>query len=289
VRRGVGPCGFLRRRRCLKHLGILPKFAKCAQNFFEIAWATSLWRRQLAPALPIARRSYVLSRVFDAELALRRCLSMSVGRRLSVANLPGAVNFIPPAAHSALFHRYAISHIGFRNCAFVVSHDDELLCLTNRSTCGEAVDVAFIERRIYFRRECRTDSVAPCKSQIASDAVIARSPPLNNETLCSCFPGGLAADFNPAVRGSFSSTSDKSARRRRRAPQTFRGSYRTCENVSANNFLVVELICAITSSNSAREFVRSLFCPSRICSVLRARHTRWTASRLTGPCCRAGS
>jgi hypothetical protein len=93
-------------------------------------------------------------RVFDRELALRRCLAMSVGRRLFGGNLPGCGQFHPnQPAHSALFHRYAIKHIGFRNCAFVVSHDDELALLNESiQDAGEAVDVAFIERRISSSR-----------------------------------------------------------------------------------------------------------------------------------------
>jgi len=71
---------------------------------------------------------------------------------------------------------------------------------------------AFIERRILLRRECRTDSVAHVIANSNATAVMARSPPLSNETLCSCLPGGLALISIPQLSGSFSSSNDKSAR-----------------------------------------------------------------------------
>jgi hypothetical protein len=72
---------------------------------------------------------------------------------------------------------------------------------------------------------------------------MARSPPLSNETLCSCLPGGLALISMPQLSGSFSSSSDKSARPPLKSSANISRKFmRTCENVSANNFLVVELI-----------------------------------------------
>src|SRR6266536_2306460 len=54
-------------------------------------------------------------------------------------------------AHAALLHRDTIKHIRFCNRAFVVGHDDELALLYEPvQHADKAVDVAFIERRIYF-------------------------------------------------------------------------------------------------------------------------------------------
>src|SRR5207253_4324763 len=91
-----------------------------------------------------------------------------------------------------------------------------------------------------------------------------RSPPLSSEMICNCFPGGLAMISIPQLSGSFSSSRDRSARPPPKSSVNIsRKLIRTWANVSPNNFLVVELICAITSSNSRRELVRSLFCASR--------------------------
>src|SRR5438477_11794012 len=89
MRRGFRCCGFFAARRRFKHSGILPKFDKCAQNFFEIAWATSLWQAQAASlCLPIARRSCVLfarlrPRIGAASRSLHVRWTASVRRQLA--------------------------------------------------------------------------------------------------------------------------------------------------------------------------------------------------------------
>src|SRR6266849_5204172 len=111
------------------------------------------------------------------------------------------------------------------------------------------------ERLISFQRAC---------SLRAPPLSLRKARPLSSETLCSCLPGGLALISIPQLSGSFSSSKDKSARPPPKSSANISPKFsRTCAKVSENNFLVVELICAITSSNLRREAVRSLFWFSR--------------------------
>ena len=91
-------------------------------------------------------------RTFERELALRSGLAVSVRWRSFGGNLPWSGQFhANELAHAALLHLDTIKHIRFCNRAFVVGHDDELtlLCEPVQHT-DKTVDVAFIERRIYF-------------------------------------------------------------------------------------------------------------------------------------------
>src|SRR2546422_434910 len=83
---------------------------------------------------------------------------------------------------------------------------------------------------------------------------MARSPPLNSEMLCNCLPGGFAEISIPQLSGSFSSSNERSARPPSKSSANISLKLaRTWANVSANNFLVVELIREITSSSSRRD------------------------------------
>ena len=91
-------------------------------------------------------------RTFERELALRNGIAVAVRWRLAGGNLPWRGQFhANEFAHAALLHRDTVKHIGFCNRAFVVGHDDELALLYEPvQHADKSVDVAFIERRIYF-------------------------------------------------------------------------------------------------------------------------------------------
>ena len=133
-------------------------------------------------------------------MALKRALFTSVRRQLG-RSLPRGRQFHPnEPAHSALLHRHAVKHIGFCNRAFVVRHDDEL-ALLNKSVqhAGEAVDVAFIERRIHLVEDTertRADHVDREQQRDCRHSALASA---QQRDALQLFAGWLGADFNAAV------------------------------------------------------------------------------------------